>query len=261
MIENKYANELLNDKYVKDYNKLYDECNDLSDKMKAEYLNIAENIQKLADGLLKGRRVTFTVEDDGSRYHSNILVGLGNKGFGYSYWVNGNFRYDRTNILHIKQKLDVKDLKEMGENIKTSDMYQIRWEKIVNAIKRLPFRDNKERTVLSFPKSFERRKYKQGSKYISVMANSQIIDDYYTGFKLKLLQKKESNYSWGGVLKSNSISQDIECYSIYPELIEVLKRHKKKLNARIKRIEKYKESEAYKELLDSLRTKCVIENL
>lgn len=261
MIENKYANELLNDKYVKEYNRLYEECKDLSDKMRSEYFGIAENIQKLSNGLLKGKRVTFNVEYDNSRYHSKFMIGLGNQGFGYSYWIHGNFSYDESNVLYIKQKLDSKDFKEMEESIKTTDMYKIRWEKIVKAIKKLPFRDVKERTIISYPKEFEKKDYSLGSKYKTAMANSQIIGSYAEGFKLKLLQEKESYNSWGGVLSNKSISQDIKCYSIYPELIEVLKRHKRKLKSRIKRIEKYKESDSYKELLDALRTKCVIENL
>ena len=250
--ESKYWQMISNNKTIIEFNELFDECNELTSKIKSCYVDIYNKCNEGFSNLLVGKRVLLTV-DDGK--WSNIL-GLGNSGFGTTGYIHGTLSYSSSDLRKYKDKIIANEsMFRLG--VKKSKRFRNMFNMTLNALSKIP----KIHEIISeVVIGLEREDYGGKQLYGGIKASSP-FNIYKTNFSAELTNIATNGSYHDRFIQSHNIVQDVTLYHIYEQLITLLNEHLKNLKILNDEFETYMKSKAYTKLNDELEIRKVTKEL
>jgi len=242
MPKNKYIEMMDKDENIILYNKLYKDIENISKDIQELNSTIGNLIQDISNNLIKDKRIFFLINYEinlgrwGYKYHYNF--GLGTYGWGNKSSSYGtNLGYDWQNIFRVLDHI-IKSKDEIRDGIK--NMLLNRYDNIIKALEVYPIKYNELTTKKEFI-GFTDKDFKKNC-YDGCHIYTELLRGYSIELSLRVKDEdKEQIY--------DDNIEDIILYNhTFPIINKAMQEHIDKLNVIKDKLNKYMQSNEYRQL-------------
>lgn len=242
-IESKYRKLIDDDKLVNDFNKLYNDCYELTIKIKRSYSDIFALCNNGFSNLLSGKRLLLNVRENES--NSTILSSY--IGFGYTGSSYCNLYYNERNLC-VNKNFIVKYANKFRAGVKKAPEYKDRFDLSIDVMSAIPELID---VIQQSDCDILIKSYSNDVHYNIIDIKSELTGIYCTLFRVTLSSSTDRQSK---TIRKNDISQDVNYYHAYNTVNIMLTKHLKELTTIDNKIELFKEGKNYNELKELMDT-------